>query len=210
MIRVLLADDHPMVRRGVAQLLGESGDVRVVGEAEDYPTTMRALRASEADVLVLDVDLPGKSGLEILKLARKEFPKLAVVLYSMHPEGDYGVRAIRAGASGYVSKAAPPGKLLEAIRTAADGRKYVTPELAQALAETVADPEDRPLHETLSDREFQTLRLIASGHRLADIAGVMALSPKTVSVYRARLLEKMHMKNNAELTHYALKNGLVE
>jgi two-component system invasion response regulator UvrY len=206
----MLGDDHPMVRRGVAQLLRESGGIDVVAEGGDYVSIMKALRETEVDVLVLDVDLPGKNGIEILKLARREFPRLAVLLYSMHAENEYGVRALKSGAAGYVSKAAPPDELLEAIRVVAEGRKYVNADLAQALAERVSDDSDRPLHELLSDREFQTLKLIASGKRLADIAAELALSPKTVSVYRARILEKMRLHNNAELTHYALKNGLVD
>jgi DNA-binding NarL/FixJ family response regulator len=128
----------------------------------------------------------------------------------MHPESQYGVRAVRSGAAGYAPKSTPPAQLVEAIRAVATGRKYITPELALALAEQAGDVTDLPLHETLSDREFQTLRLIASGKRLSEIAEALALSPKTVSVYRARVLEKMHMKSNAELTHYALKLGLVD
>jgi two-component system invasion response regulator UvrY len=208
--RVMLGDDHPMVRRGIAQLLRESGGIDVVAEGGDYPAIMKGLREQQVDVLVLDVDLPGKNGLEILKLARKEFPRLAVLIYSMHPENEYGVRALKSGAAGYVSKSAPPTALLDAIRTVAEGKRYVNAELAQALAERVSDDIDRPPHELLSDREFQTLKLIASGKRLADIAEELALSPKTVSVYRARLLEKMHLSNNAELTHYAMKHRLVD
>jgi two-component system invasion response regulator UvrY len=211
MKRVLLADDHPLVRGGVAQLLRETcEDFEVAGEAQDYIEVMKALRTMEVDVLVLDVDLPGKSGIEILKLAKKEFPRLAVLLYSMHPESEYGVRALKAGASGYVSKSATPEELVAAIRAVSEGKKHINAALAQALAERVSDDSDRPPHELLSDREFQTLRLIASGKRLSEIADALALSPKTVSVYRARVLEKMRMANNAELTHYALKNGLVD
>jgi two-component system invasion response regulator UvrY len=209
MTRVLVADDHPMVRRGLVQILREAGGLEVAGEAGDYAGVMRALRETEADVLVLDHDLPGRSGLEILRVARREFPRVAVLLFSMHPESLYGVRAIRAGAAGYVPKSASPATLVEAIRAAAEGRRFVTPELALALAERVADDGDRLPHELLSDRELQTLKLIASGQRLSEIAAALSLSPKTVSVYRSRLLEKMRMRTNAELTHYAVKNGLV-
>jgi DNA-binding NarL/FixJ family response regulator len=210
MTRVIVADDHPMVRRGLAQLIGESGEFRVVGEAGHYAAIMKILREQPADVLVLDIDMPGKSGIEIARLAHHEFPRLAVLMFSMHPESVYGVRALRAGAAGYVTKNAPAEQLLAAIRVVAAGKRYITPELATALAEAVSDDSDRPAHETLSDREFETLKLIASGKRLSEIAEALALSPKTVSVYRARLLEKMKLKNNAELTHYALKQGLVD
>ncbi len=209
MTRVLIADDHPMVRRGLAQMLREAG-LEVAGEAGDYTGVMKVLREGEVDVLVLDHDMPGRNGLEILKIVKKEWPRLAVLMFSMHGEGEYGVRALKAGASAYVSKSAPPDTLIEAIRAAADGRRFVTPELAVALAERVADDTERPLHELLSDREFQTMKLIASGKRLSEIAEAMALSPKTVSVYRARVLEKMRMRTNAELTHYCVKNALVD
>jgi two-component system, NarL family, invasion response regulator UvrY len=209
-MRVLLTDDHPMVRAGISQLLREAGGFEIA-EAGDHVEAMRALRSADFDVMVLDMDLPGRNGLEITRIAKGEFPRLAVLLYTMHPEWEYGVRALRAGASGYLPKSAAPEKLVEAIRTVAAGRRFVTPELAQALAEAVGDAAgDRPPHELLSDREFQTLKLIASGMRLADIAEALSLSPKTVSVYRARLLEKMRMSNNAELTHYALKHKLVD
>lgn len=209
MTRVLIADDHPMVRRGLAQMLREAG-LEVAGEAGDYAGVMKVLREGEVDVLVLDHDMPGRNGLEVLKIVKKEWPRLAVLMFSMHGEGEYGVRALKAGASAYVSKSAPPDTLIEAIRAAADGRRFVTPELAVALAERVADDTERPLHELLSDREFQTMKLIASGRRLSEIAEAMALSPKTVSVYRARVLEKMRMRTNAELTHYCVKNALVD
>ena len=211
MTRIVLGDDHAMIRGGVAQLIREAGDdLNVVAQAQDYPSIMKALREHEPNVLVLDIDMPGKNGIEILKIARKEFPRLAVLLYSMHSENEYGVRALKAGASGYVTKSAPAEELTSAIRAVAQGRKWINPALAAALAEHVNEDPDRPPHETLSDREFQTLRLIASGKRLSDIAEALSLSPKTVSVYRARLLEKMRLKNNAELTHYAMKNGLVD
>lgn len=209
MTRVLLADDHPMVRRGLAQLLRESG-LDVAGEAADYAGIVKVLREREVDVLVLDHDLPGRNGLEILKIVRREHPRVAVLMFSMHAEAEYGVRALKAGAAGYLPKSASPGSLVDAIRAAAEGRRYVTPELALALAERVADDAEGLPHERLSDREFQTLRLIASGKRLSEIAEAMSLSPKTVSVYRARLLEKMRLRNNGELTHYAVRHGLVD
>jgi DNA-binding NarL/FixJ family response regulator len=158
----------------------------------------------------MDVGLPGKNGIDILKVLREDSPRLRVLIVSMYPEDQYAVRAFRAGAAGYLNKASAPEKLIEAVTQVINGRKYVTPEIAQALIENLNAPDDVALHEKLSDREFQTLRLMASGKRLSDIAEALALSPKTVSVYRARILEKMGMTNNAELTHYAIKHGLVE
>lgn len=211
MTRVVLADDHPMVREGVGRLLREAGGFEIVGEAGDYAGIMKVLRSTEADVMLLDMDLPGRNGLEIMKILKGEFPRLGVLFFTMHLESIYGVRALRAGALGYLPKSAPPERLVEAMRTIAQGRRYVTPELAEALAESVGEREtDRPPHELLSDREFQTMKLIASGKRLSEIAEALNLSPKTVSVYRARVLEKMGLASNAELTHYALKNGLVD
>jgi len=209
--RALVVDDHAIVRRGIVQILAEHPDVRVVGEAGDYGELRSELRKhGEVDLLVMDVGLPGKNGIDILKTLRDEMPKLRVLMVSMYPEDQYAVRAFRAGAAGYLNKASAPEKLLEAVSQVIAGRKYVTPEIAQALIENLNAPEEGALHGKLSDREFQTLKLIASGKRLSDIAEALALSPKTVSVYRARILEKMGMSNNAELTHYAIKNQLVE
>ncbi len=211
-IKLFVVDDHAIVRRGIVQVLSEHPDVQVVAEASDYTGLRNELKKhGEPDVLVMDVGLPGKNGIDILKALRDEHPKLKVLIVSMYPEDQYAVRAFRAGAFGYLNKASAPEKLLEALAQVVAGRKYVTPEIAQALIENLNTPEaDGALHEKLSDREFQTLKLIASGKRLSDIAAELALSPKTVSVYRARILEKMAMTNNAELTHYAIKNGLVE
>ena len=211
MIRVVLADDHAVVRRGVRQILGDAGDIEVVGEAKDYGELALLLRERECDVLVLDISMPGKNGIEVLKAMRERLPRMHVLILSMFPEDQYAVRALKAGAAGYVSKEAAPEKLVDAIRLAARGKKYVTPEVAQALAEQInaGSAPEKP-HEALSDREYETLRLIASGKKLSEIAEAMSLSPKTVSVYRARLLEKMKLRTNAELTHYAVKNGLVD
>jgi DNA-binding NarL/FixJ family response regulator len=211
MIRVVLADDHAIVRRGVRQILGEADDIEVVAEARDYGELSGLLRDQACDVLVLDISMPGKNGIEALKALRERLPRLAVLVLSMFPEDQYALRALKAGAAGYVSKEAAPEKLVEAIRLAARGKKYITPEVAQALASQLdagARPENP--HEALSDREYETLRLIASGKKLSEIAEAMSLSPKTVSVYRARLLEKMKMRTNADLTHYAVKHGLID
>ena len=220
MIQVILCDDHALIRRGIRDTLSDAADIRVVGEAGDYGelrTLMRTLNGAEpardgpCDVLVLDINLPGRSGLDVLHALKDEGAAVKVLIVSMYPEDQYAVRAFRAGAFGYLNKGSAPDKLLEALAMVIAGKKYVTPEIAQALIENLNAPEATAApHEKLSDREFQTLRLMASGKRLSDIAEELALSPKTVSVYRARILEKMGMSNNAELTHYAIKHGLVE
>ncbi|APV51385.1 DNA-binding response regulator [Betaproteobacteria bacterium GR16-43] len=212
MIRVMIADDHALVRRGLRQIVDEAGDMQMVAEAEDWGGVQRMLKDGECDVLLLDISMPGKSGIDILKLVRERMPKLAVLMLSMFPEDQYATRALKAGASGYLTKDTAPEKLVEAIRTVARGKRYITPEVAEALAETLAEGPrgEGASHETLSDREFETLKLIAAGRKLSEIAETMALSPKTVSVYRARLLAKMKLRNNSELTHYAVKHGLVE
>ena len=211
-VRLIVVDDHAIVRRGIVQVLSEHPDVQIVAEAHDYASLRAELKKhGEPDVLVMDVGLPGKNGIDILKALREDHPRLKVLMVSMYPEDQYAVRAFRAGAFGYLNKASAPEKLLEALSQVIAGKKYVTPEIAQALIENLSAPEDTGSpHEKLSDREFQTLKMIASGKRLADIADALALSPKTVSVYRARILEKMGMSNNAELTHYAIKHGLVD
>lgn len=211
MIRVMIADDHALVRRGLKQIVHEAGDMQIVDEAEEWSGVQRMLKDGECDVLVLDVSMPGKNGIDILKLVHERLPKLPVLILSMFPEDQYATRALKAGASGYLTKDLAPEKLVEAIRTVVKGKRYITPEVAEMLATTLTEgPREDALHETLSDREFETLKLIAAGKRLSEIAEAMALSPKTVSVYRARMLEKMKLRNNAEITHYAVKHGLVE
>ena len=210
MIRVLIADDHAVVRRGVRQILEAEPDIELVGEASEYSEIRRCLKEAQCDVLILDVQMPGKNGLEVVKNLRDEVPRLAVLMLSTYPEDQYAVRALKAGARGYITKTTAPERIVEAVRTVAAGRKFISPETAEALAATVSGERVESPHTTLSDREFQILKLIASGKKLADIAANLALSPKTVSVYRARILEKMALSSNAELTHYALKNALVE
>ncbi len=210
-IRTIVVDDHALVRRGIVQILAEHPDIEVVAEAGDYAELRAALRRHpDAGLVVMDIGLPGKNGIDILKALHEEMPALRVLIVSMYPEDQYAVRAFRAGAAGYLNKASAPEKLIEAVSQVIAGRKFVTPEIAHALIENLHAPEHGAPHERLSDREFQTLKLIASGKRLSEIAEALALSPKTVSVYRARILEKMAMSSNAELTHYAIKNGLVD
>ena len=209
MIRVILCDDHAVVRRGIREMLSEAVDIQVVAEAGSYAEVREALRTSPCDVLVLDLNLPGRGGLEVLASLRESTSPIKVLVVSMFPEDQYAIRCLRAGAQGYLNKAGEPGELITAVRTVAQGRKYVTPDVAQMLVENLSAPSDEALHASLSERELQTLLKIASGKRLSDIAEELMLSPKTVSVYRARVLEKLKLSNNAELTVYAIRSGLV-
>ena len=209
-IKVLIADDHAIVREGLKQILAESGDIVVTGDAETGGDAIKLARKKACDVLLLDISLPDKNGIEILKQARKEFPGMAVLMLSMHREDMYAIRALKAGAAGYLTKQSAPAELVDAIRQVAAGRKYISASLAQELANQIGDDRELAPHETLSDREYQTLTMIASGKTVTDIAAELALSVKTISMYRARLLAKMKLRHNAELTHYAIKNHLVE
>jgi len=209
-IRILIADDHAIVRHGLRQILSDSEDLVVSGEARNGVEALQLAREGEWDVVLLDVSMPDRNGIDTLKQLRKEFPRLPVLMLSMHPEEHYAVRALKAGASGYLTKQSAPEQLVTAIRQVAAGKKYVSPSLAEELANAISDDGDKAPHEKLSDREYQTLVMIASGKTLTLIAEELKLSVKTVSVYRARLLEKMKLKNNAELTHYGLKHNLVD
>lgn len=208
-IRVLIADDHAIVREGLKQIIGDSSDLSVVGEADSGHQAIQRVRAGDIDVLLLDVSLPDKNGIDVLKLLKREFPLLAVLMLSMHREDQYAIRSIKAGASGYLNKQSAPAELVTALRDVAAGRKYITTTLAQELANQIGGDMNREPHETLSDREYQTLLMIASGKTVGDIAGELALSVKTISMYRSRLLQKMRMRHNAELTHYAIRNRML-
>ncbi|MFT4170943.1 MAG: response regulator transcription factor [Rhodocyclaceae bacterium] len=210
-IKVLIADDHAIIRHGLKQILSDTDDMTVVGEADGGVKALQMMRGTAYDVVLMDISMPDRNGIDTLKLVKKEFPRVPVLILSMHPEEQYAVRALRAGAAGYLSKQGAPEQLVTAIRQVSNGKKYVSPAVAEELANAIGeDEDDRPPHEKLSDREYQTLCLIASGKTLTQIAEKLNLSVKTVSVYRARLLEKMKLHNNAELTHYGLKHGLVE
>lgn len=209
-IRVLIADDHAIVRQGLRQILSDTPDLTVAGEAENGVQAVQMVRAGEWDVVLMDVSMPDRNGIDALKLIKKEYPRLPVLILSMYPEEQYAIRALKAGAAGYLTKQSAPELLVTAIRQVASGKKYVSPSLAEELANAIGDDCERPPHEKLSDREYQTLCMIASGKTPAEIAEALNLSVKTVSVYRARLLEKMNLRNNAELTHYGLKHGLAE
>ena len=209
MIRVILCDDHAMIRRGIKDTLAEAVDIQVVAETGSYSEVRDAMRTHPCDVLVLDINLPGRSGLEVLASLREVDSPIRVLMVSMFPEDQYAIRCLKAGAQGYLNKAGDTADLVTAVRTVAQGRKYVTPSVAQMLVDNLNAPENTSLHASLSERELQTLQKIASGKRLSDIAEELMLSPKTVSVYRARVLEKLRLTNNAELTVYAIRNGLV-
>lgn len=209
MIRVILCDDHAMIRRGIRDTLSEAVDIQVTAEAGTYAEVRDAIRSHPCDVLLLDINLPGRGGLEVLSSLRETDSPIKVLMVSMFPEDQYAIRCLKAGAQGYLNKAGDPSDLITAVRTVAQGRKYVTPNVAQMLVENLSAPENTSLHSSLSERELQTLLKIASGKRLSDIAEELMLSPKTVSVYRARVLEKLKLTNNSEMTVYAIRNGLV-
>ncbi|HUO44404.1 MAG TPA: response regulator transcription factor [Burkholderiales bacterium] len=209
MLRLLIVDDHPLIRHGLRQILTNTGDIEVVAEAASGTEAMRLLRTHAIDVVLLDITMPDRNGIDVLKQIRREYGKLPVLMLTMHAEDEFGVRALKAGASGYLTKDSAHGQLVKAIRQVAGGRKYLTATLAEEIAQRIGDDLETPPHETLSDREFQTLRLIAAGKSLSEIAATLSLSPKTVSVYRARLLEKLKLRNNAELMRYAMQNRLV-
>ncbi|MEM5405153.1 response regulator transcription factor RqpR [Paraburkholderia unamae] len=208
--RILLVDDHAVVRQGVRQLLLDRGIAAEVIEAQTGAQALAAIAKHVCDVVLLDISLPDMNGVEVLKRAKKKAPRVPVLMFSMYREDQYAVRALKAGAAGYLSKTVDAAQMISAIQQVAAGRKYVSPAMAEALADYVlVDGEQLP-HEKLSDREYQTLCMLASGKRLTDIAHALSLSVKTVSVYRTRLLEKMKLTNNAELTFYVMSNRLVD
>jgi len=209
-IRVFIADDHAIVREGLKQILAESPDIIVAGEAENGVDAIKLFRKSKCHVMLLDISMPDRSGIDVLKQVKTEHPEIAVLMLSMHREDQYAIRSLKAGAAGYLTKQSAPRELVTAIRQVAAGQKYVSAALAQELASALGEDHETPLHDTLSDREYQTLTMIASGKTVSAIAEELSLSVKTISEYRARLLVKMKLKNSAELTHYAIKNQLIE
>jgi DNA-binding NarL/FixJ family response regulator len=209
MIRILIADDHTIVRKGLKQIIAETTDMAVTDEACDGQEVLNKVRKDSFDMVLLDISMPGRTGLDILRELKTENPKLPVLVLSMYPEEQYAVRVLKAGASGYLTKESAPDELIAAIRKVSMGKRYVTPSLAEKLALNLQVDSDKPLHETLSDREYQVMCMIASGKTVGEIADKLSLSAKTISTYRARILEKMKMKNNAEITHYAIQNRLV-
>ncbi len=209
-IRVFIADDHAIVREGLKQILAEQRDIIVAGEAENGLDAAKLIGKARCHVMLLDISLPDRNGIDVLKQVKKDRPELAVLMLSMHREDQYAIRALKAGASGYLTKQSAPKELVTAIRQVASGQKYVSAALAQTLASQIGEDHEAAVHETLSDREYQTLTMIASGMTVSEIAKELSLSVKTISEYRARLLVKMKLKTSAELTTYAIRNGLVD
>lgn len=205
----MLCDDHAMVRRGIKDTLSDTLDIEVVAEASNYSEVKEALRNHPCDVLILDLSLPGRGGMDVLASLKEAASPTKVLIVSMFAEDQYAIRCLRAGAQGYLNKAGDPLELISAVRAIAQGKKYVTPAVSEMLVSQLAEPANLSMHDSLSERELQTLLKIASGMRLSEIAQEMMLSPKTVSVYRSRLLEKLKLSNNAELTVYAIRNELV-
>jgi two-component system invasion response regulator UvrY len=209
MTRVLIADDHAIFREGLRQILEDAADLKVIDEASRGQEVLDKIEKNDYDLILLDIAMPGLSGLETLKLIKGRKPKMKVLILSMYPEEQYAVRAIKAGASGYITKAGASEELLGAIRKVLSGGKYITPSIADKLLSDLGPEPGHPVHELLSDREYQVLCLIASGKTVSEIAEQLALSVKTVSTHRVHILEKMKMKSNAELTNYAIKQNLV-
>jgi DNA-binding NarL/FixJ family response regulator len=209
MIRVLIADDHTLFREGLKKIIAGTSDIAVAGEASNGNDVLARLKKDSFDVLVLDISMPGKDGLEVLKEVRTKYQRLPVLMLSMFPEEQYATRVLKAGASGYLTKESAPDVLITAVRKAARGERYVSPTLAERLVSGLADDLKKLPHERLSDREYQIMRLIASGKRMKEIAHQLSLGPTTISTYRARILEKMGMASNAELTLYASQNNLL-
>ena len=210
MIRVFIADDHGIVRKGMKQILSRTPDIEVAGEASTGQEALEKIWANNFDVVILDISLPGRNGLEILKQIKSQQPKLPVLILSMYPEDQYAVRVLKAGAAGYLTKESDKSELIEAIRRIAQGKKYITPALAERLADELKPGADKAPHDKLSDREYHLMCLIAKGKNTKEIAAELSLSIKTIGTHRASLLDKMEMKSNAELTHYAIQHKLVE
>ena len=210
MVNVLIADDHVLIREGLKRILKDAPDLKVVGEAQDAREIFECLKKHDIDMVVLDISLPGKSGLEILKDIKQERPAMHVLILSMHPEDRFAVRALRAGAGGYLTKQSAAQELIAAIRKIVQGRKYVSPTLAEQLAVGLDIDTGKPAHEGLSDREYQVLCLIAGGRTIKEIATDLFLSISTINTYRTRILEKMGMRTDAELIRYAVHNHLID
>jgi len=208
--KILIADDHPVVREGLKQILRETSGTIVVDEAGTSQEVLNKVWENDYDVVLLDISLPDRSGLDVLKELKRAKPQLGILVVSVHSEEQYAVRAIKAGASGYLTKESAPDELIAAIQKVSLGRKYISSSLAEKLASALEVDAEKPLHETLSDREYQVMCMTASGKMVKEIAGELMLSAKTISTYRSRILTKMRMKSSAQLTHYAIKHRLVD
>lgn len=210
MIKILIADDHAIVRQGLKMILAETGDLVVAGEAANGQEVLDHIHKEDWDLVILDLAMPGRDGLYTLKELKRERPKLPVLVLSIYPEEQYAVRLFKAGVSGYLTKESAPEELIAAIRKVSQGKKYVSPTLAEKLAYYLDEDADKPLHEKLSDREYQVMLMIAGGKTVKEIADELAFSEKTISTYRVRALKKMDMKHNAAFTYYAVKHGLIK
>ena len=209
MIKILVVDDHALIRKGITQLLEDNHGMQVAGEAETGIQAISMMRNNHFDLVLLDIALPDKHGMDVLKQLKSEQPDIKIIVLSMYPEDQYGVRTLKAGAMGYINKQSAPEKLVGAIRHVISGKKYISETLAEQLLNNLIGESQELLHQSLSNREYQTLCLMSSGKSLTEISEIMLISPKTVSVYRARMLEKMGFRNNAEAIHYAIAHQLV-
>lgn len=209
-IKIVIADDHSFLRMGIKKTINDEIDLKIVGEATNAAEAITVIRETEADVAIIDISMPGKSGLDILKDLKSQKIKVKVLILSMHPEDRFAIRALKSGAAGYLTKESAPDELVKAIRTILTGRKYVSSELAEKLADLLSGDSDKQPHEQLSDREYDVFMMIASGMKAQEIAEKLSISVHTVNTYRARILEKMNLGSNVELTHYALHNKLID
>ena len=210
MFRILIADDHPIVRKGLVHVLEDSGIVRSIEEAANGQEVLDKVKRSHFDIVLLDISMPGMGGIETLEELKKLYPSLPVLMLSMYPEEEFAVRALKAGAAGYLTKKSASDELTDAIRKISRGQRYISSSLAEFLAVNLTEDTERPLHELLSNRELQVMRMIVKGMSIKEIAGEISRSPKTVSTFRSRILEKLKMKSNAQLIQYAMKNNLID
>jgi two-component system invasion response regulator UvrY len=209
MAKILVGDDHPVVRKGIKQILMEDKNISLVGEARSPNEVMEMVKKQHWDAVILDITMPGRGGLEVTKELKRGYPNLPILILSIHPEEQYGLRAIKAGAAGYMTKESAPEELVQALRRILGGGKYLSRNLAEMIAFGVHRNSTKPLHEFLSDREYQVMQMIATGQTVSDIADKLALSVKTVSTYRSRVIQKLKVKTTAEIVRYALENKLV-
>ncbi len=210
MINILIADDHPFIRQGLKKVISTCNDMLVIDEAANGSEVLNKLRRHKFDVIILDISMPGESGLELIKTLRKEFPRLKVLVLSAHPEEQYALRALKSGASGYLTKEAAIAELIGAIHKISTGGKYISASMAETLAFAIESDSEKSPHEKLSNREYEVMLMIASAKSVMEIAQELSLSEKTIGTYRSRILEKMDMKNSSEITYYAMKNSLIE
>lgn len=210
MINVLIADDHALIREGLKKILGGESDMTLIGEANNVAALFKQLEQLTVNIVLLDISMPGESGLGALHELRQKYPRIPVLILSIHPEHRFAVRALRAGASGYITKQSAVEELVQAIRKVVSGSKYVSATLAEQLAIELDNASGKPLHDALSEREFQVMRLLVAGKKSSEIADELAVSLSTINTYRSRIMEKMKMRSNVDLTRYAIENGLIE